>query len=92
MVIWSDYLTNASTFLGVTPTQAGVMLSIAITLAMSLTILIATRGRKAEITIPLTLLLATILFTFMAWYPFWTGSVISLVLSIIVAKIISSGV
>lgn len=91
MVIWSDYLTNAGTWMGVTATQAGVMLSMAITLAVVMTILIATRGKKAEITVPVGSLFTTVLFTFMGWYPIWTGSVLALVLAIFVGKVISGG-
>lgn len=91
MVIWSDTLTNAGTWMGVTTTQAGVILSLMFTLATLLAILIATKGRKAEFTVPTGALFLTVLFTFLEWYPVWTGSVLALVLAIFVGKIISGG-
>ena len=77
--------------MGVTTTQAGVILSLMFTLATLLAILIATRGRKAEFTVPTGTLFLTVLFTFLGWYPVWTGSVLALVLAIFVGKIISGG-
>jgi hypothetical protein len=89
--MWGDYLTNAGTWLDVTAVQAGVILSLAVTLAVLVAILIATRGRKAEFTVPTGALFLTVAFTYMGWYPIWTGSVLSLVLAIFVGKIISGG-
>lgn len=91
MVIWSDTLTNAGTWMDVTPVQAGVILSLMFTLATLLAILIATKGRRAEFTVPTGALFVTVLFTFLGWYPVWTGSVLALVLAIFVGKIISGG-
>lgn len=91
MVIWSDYLTNAGTWLGVTAVQAGVILSLSMTLGVVVAILIATRGKRAEFTVPVGTLFLTVLFTFLGWYPIWTGSVLALVLAIFVGKVISGG-
>ena len=91
MVIWADTLTNAGTWMGVTTSEAGVILSLMFTLATLLAILIATKGRKAEFTVPTGALFITVLFTFLGWYPVWTGSVLALVLAIFVGKIISGG-
>lgn len=91
MVLWSDVLANAGTWMGVTATEAGVILSLAITLATILTILIATRGKQAQFTVPTGALFLMVLFTFMGWVPVWTGSVLALVLAIFVGKIISGG-
>jgi len=91
VVVWQDYLTNAGTWLGVTAVQAGIILSLSVTLGVVVAILIATRGRKAEITVPVGTLFVTVLFTFLGWYPIWTGSVLALVLAIFVGKVISGG-
>lgn len=91
MVIWADYLATVADFMGTTGAQAGVILSLVITTSLGLAILIATRGRKAEFTIPVATLLVTVFFTFVGWYPIWTGSVLALVLAIFVGKIISGG-
>lgn len=91
MVIWSDTLTNAGTWMGVTTSQAGVILSLMFTISTLVAILIATKGRKAEFTTPIGMLFLTVLFTFLGWYPVWTGSVLALILAIFVGKIISGG-
>ncbi len=91
MVILSDTLANAGTWMGVTASQAGVILSLMFSLATILAILIATKGRKAEFTVPTGALFVTVLFTFLGWYPVWTGSVLALILAIFVGKIISGG-
>jgi len=89
MVIGSDYLTNVATAMGVTAIQAGVILSLIFTAGTIITILIATKGEKPQITMPLGALFPTVLFTFMGWYPIWTGSALALVLSIFIAYVFS---
>ena len=91
MVVWSDTLVNAGTWMGVTTSEAGVILSLMFTLATLLAILIATRGRRAEFTAPTGALFLTVLFTFLGWYPVWVGSVLALVLAMFVGKIVSDG-
>ena len=87
MVIWSDWLTSASTALEMTSTQAGTFLSLVITIVIVLAILIATRGKMAQYTVSIGALLCMILFTFMGWMPVWTGSVIGIVLAVFIANI-----
>lgn len=91
MAIWSEWLTLAGTALEMTTTQAGTFLSLLITIAIVLTILIATKGRRAEYTVSIGALLCMILFTFIGWMPVWTGSVIGIVLALFIAKIFSGG-
>lgn len=89
MVIWSDALANIADWMGMTSTQAGTMMSLIMTAFFILAILIATRGAKAEFTTPIGALFITVLFTFMGWYPVWTGSVLALVLAIFLGFVIS---
>lgn len=89
MVIWSDWLTAIADAMEVTQTQAGVMISLIFTILVVVIILIATRGKSAQITVPIGSLLMTVLFTFMGWLPVWFGSVIALVLAIFIAYIFS---
>lgn len=86
MAIWTDWLTDAATALEMTNTQAGTFLSLGITIAILLVILIATKGNKAEYTVSIGALLCMILFTFMGWMPVWTGSVIGIILALFVAN------
>ena len=91
MVIWSDWLTSAGTALGMTNAEAGTFLSLAITIMIILSILIATRGRRSQYTVSIGALLCMILFTFLGWMPVWTGSVIGLVLAVFIASIFKGG-
>ena len=91
MVIWSDWLTSVAFALGTTSTEAGIMFSLAFTMGLLVVVLIATRGKKPDVTITFSTLLSTIFFTFIGWYPIWIGSLLALVMSILIAKIISGG-
>lgn len=91
MVIWTDWLTSVALALGTTPTEAGIMFSLAFTIGILLVVILATKGKKPDVTITFTSLFVTVFFTFIGWYPIWIGSVLALVLSIIIAKIISGG-
>lgn len=89
MVVWSEYLTAIASALGVTTTQAGMIFSLVFTMGVILVVMVGTRGRKPQVTMPISALFPTVLFTFMGWYPAWTGSVIALVLSIFIGYVFS---
>lgn len=89
MVVWPEYLTAIGNALDVTATQAGMIFALTFTMCVILVVLIATRGRKPQVTMPTSALFPTLLFTFMGWYPAWTGSVIALVLAIFIAYVFS---
>lgn len=89
MVIWTDYLTGIADAIGTTAVEAGVIFSIVLTISTILIVIIGTKGEKPQVTVPLSALFPTILFTFMGWYPIWTGSVIALILSIFIAYVFS---
>ena len=91
-MIWSEYLTSIADAMAVTATQAGIMISLIFSTALILTVLIATKGKKPEVSVPFVALFSSVLFTFMGWYPVWIGSVMSLVISILLAWIISRGI
>ncbi len=92
MVVWSDWLTSIASALDTTVTEAGIIFSLAFTFGMIIVVLIATRGRRPEVTVTFSSLFLTVFFTFLGWYPVWIGSVLALVMSIIIAKIISGGI
>lgn len=91
MVIWSDWLTSVASALDTTATEAGIMFSLAFTIGLLIVVVIATRGKKPDVTMSFTSLFITIFFTFIGWYPIWIGSVMALVIAIMLAKIISGG-
>lgn len=91
MVVWSDWLTSIASALDTTVTEAGIIFSLAFTIMLIIVVLIATRGKRPDVTVTFTSIFVTIFFTFLGWYPIWIGSVLALVLSIIIAKIVSGG-
>lgn len=89
MVIWGDYLASIALAMDATQTQAGIMFSLIFTIGLIVIVLIATKGKKPEVSVSFTSLFTTIFFTFLGWYPLWVGSVLALTVSLILAKIIS---
>jgi len=92
MVIWGDYLSSIALAMDVTETQAGIMFSLIFTICLIVIGLISTKGKRPEVTVTFISLFTSIFFTFLGWYPIWIGSVLALVISIILAKIISGGI
>lgn len=72
-----------------TATEAGVIMSLMLIVSMLIVVLIVTRGKGAISTMPITALFSILMFTFIGWFPVWTGSVIALVLVIFVGFIFS---
>ena len=92
MVVWTDYLTSIGDAIGTTAIEAGMIFSLIFTMGIILVVVIATKGRKPQVAMPLSAFFPTLLFTFMGWYPFWVGSVIALILAIFIASVFSRGV
>ncbi len=91
MVIWADWLASVAAGMGTSTTDAGILFSVGFTIMLILVVLISTKGRRATVSISFTVLFVTIFFTVLGWYPVWIGSVLALVLSIIIAGVISRG-
>lgn len=89
MVVWTDYLVSIADAIGTTSTEAGMIFSLVFTMGIIIVVVIATKGRKPQVTMPLSAFFPTVLFTFMGWYPVWTGSAIALVLTIFIAYVFS---
>jgi len=89
MVVWTDYLTSIADAIGTTTIEAGMIFSLIFTMGIIIVVIIATKGRKPQVTMPLSAFFPTLLFTFMGWYPIWTGSAIALVLAIFIAYVFS---
>lgn len=89
MVMWSDWLEAVASGMGSTSSQAGVVISLTFIIGIAMFILIATRGRKSGLTVGLSSLLGLILFTFIGWLPLFTGSVLAIVLSLLLAKFVA---
>lgn len=92
MVIWADWLASIASGMDVGTTDAGILFSLGFTILMILVVLIVTKGESPTISVSFTALFATLFFLVLGWYPVWMGSVLALVLSIIIAAIISRGV
>ncbi len=89
MTIWIQYLENVSDFMNVTANEAGIISSLIVTIGLLIVVLIATRGASALVTIPVSSFFSIIFFTFIGWFPIWTGSVIALVLVIFIGFVFS---
>ena len=89
MVMWSDWLEAVASGMGSTSSQAGVIISLIFIIGISMFILIATRGRKSGLTVGLSSFLGLILFTFIGWLPLFTGSVLAIVVSLLLAKFVA---
>ena len=90
MVVWTDWLEAAGTALGMTTTQAGVFVSLAIIMSIVISLAIATRGRRILESSSLSVLLGLVLFTYMGWLPLWTGSALALVTALFIAKYVGN--
>jgi hypothetical protein len=70
--------------MNVTLTEAGVIHSLLVTVFFLVMVLVASKGKNAMATVPISAFFCILLFTFMGWFPVWTGSIIALVLVIFV--------
>lgn len=82
MAIWNQYLTDVASFMNVTEAQAGTISALIFTVGVVLIALVATKGRNASTIVPMVGFFSTLLFTYMEWFPVWTGTLIALVLAI----------
>lgn len=89
-MVWEDWLAAVAPSLNVTASQAGVIMSFIFIFAFVLMIAIAAPV-YADVGIPVTALIWSLFFTYVAWLPVWTGTALSFVLSIWVAMAIKSG-
>jgi len=89
MVMWSDWLEAIASGMGSTSSQAGVVISLIFIIGISIFVLIATRGRQSGLTVGLTSLMGLILFTFIGWLPLFTGSLLAIVVSLLLAKFVA---
>jgi len=87
-MVWEDWLASVAPILGTTTIQAGVILALIFTFAFSIMAAISA-PRYADKGIPITSLIFTFLFTYVEWYPIWTGTALSLVLSLWTARVLT---
>ena len=80
-MVWEDWLASVAPILGTTTTQAGVILALLFTFIFMVMSALAA-PKHANTGIPLVALIFTFLFTYTEWYPIWTGTALSLVLSL----------
>jgi hypothetical protein len=89
MPVWAQTLQNIADSLQVTQSEAGIIMSLSFTIGCIVVLVIATRGKGAITTIPVIGFFNILLFTFLGWFPIWTGSIIALVLVVFMAYVIS---
>ena len=88
-MVWEDWLASVAPILGTTTTQAGVILALLFTFVFVIMAGLAS-PKHAEVGFSITALIFTFFFTYVAWYPIWTGTAMSLVLAMLTAVTIKS--
>ena len=78
-MVWEDWLAAAAPILGVTTSQAGVILALLFTFIFVLMAGLVTPKKGGPFGIAFTGLIFTFFFTYVEWYPIWTGTALSLV-------------
>lgn len=91
MAIGQAYLNTIGAALGITAIETGMLIALLFTMLSIFVVVIGTKGEKPAISISFTSLFATLIFTYLGWYPIWVGSVIALVVSILMAMMFSGG-
>lgn len=89
-MVWEDFLTAIAPSLGVTASQAGILMSFLIIFAAVLMVAMAA-PKHASVGMAVTSLMGALFFTYVAWLPVWTGTALSFVLAFLVAAVIKSG-
>ncbi len=73
---------DVASFMNVTVTEAGTISALIFTTGVLLVALSATKGKEAMTIVPILGFFSTLFFTFIGWFPSWTGTMIALVLAI----------
>ena len=89
-MVWEDWLTAIAPSLGVTASQAGILISFLMIFAAVLMVAIAA-PKHASVGISTTAFIGALFFTYVAWLPVWTGTALSFILAIIVALVLKGG-
>ena len=89
-MVWEDWLASIAPSLNVTASQAGIIMSFIFIFSFILMIAVAA-PKHADKGIPITALMWTLFFTYVAWLPVWTGTALSFILSIWAAMAIKGG-
>lgn len=87
-MLWEYWLSNCADALAITTEQAGIIMSLFLTVLISFVFVLATRSKKIEYVITVVPLFTTILFVYIGWFPTWTGSLLALILTIIVGAMV----
>ena len=86
-MVWEDWLASVAPILGMTTTQAGVIMALLFTFVFVIIAGLAA-PKHAEIGMIITSLIFTFLWTYVQWYPIWTGTALSLVLAMFTALVL----
>lgn len=85
-MLWQDWIEAFSAAVEMTTDQGAIFLSLFLTIVLVMCVLIVTKGKKVQVTLPATCLLAFVFWIFMGWFPSWSGSVIAVVFALMLAK------
>jgi uncharacterized membrane protein YdjX (TVP38/TMEM64 family) len=90
-MMWEDWITSASTALDMDVWEAATFLSIIFTVALLGFVLLMTKGKHADITVPLFGMISFVLWIFLGWFPTWTGAVIAALFAFMLSRVIIKG-
>ena len=88
-MLWLAWMTVAASILGIDVTSAALLISTLITMVFMFAIVIATKGRKADVSIPATGLISFIVWIILGWYPTWIGAVIAFMFALLLGKTVT---
>jgi hypothetical protein len=71
---------------GMTAYEAAIMVSIIVTICLIFFVLLATKGKRPDITMPLMGMLSFVFWIFLGWFPSWAGAVIAMLFAYMLAK------
>lgn len=87
-MIWLNWISVVASILGIDVTTAGMMIAIVGTSVFMFVIVIATKGKKVDVTIPTTGLVSFIFWIILGWFPSWVGAVIAFMFALLLAKVV----
>lgn len=85
-MIWEYWLETIADIMSVTSTEAGIIMSLFVTVSAVFLMLIVMRFENYGVVVPVTALLSILVFIYMGWFPAWAGSVIALILAYLVTR------
>ena len=89
-MVWEGWLATIAPSIGVTASQAGILMSF-LFMFVSILMVAGAAPKYANVGIPITAFIGALFFSYVAWLPVWTGTALSFILAIWAAISIKEG-